>query len=435
MSLPLKRKDERQEYLKLDHMPETKGDFYDRLEVRSAASRDKSLLTALSGFLHQAIENAPAVANQLNGIDPTCIDSFTALATIQLMRKSELIEKQQASLPFGGLNGTPVARLGKIFVSPGPIYDPEGTRPDYWRFARAMFAAGFRPGDLVHNTFAYHLTPAGSMAESGARALGCPVIAAGTGQTEKQLQVIAQLRPTAYVGTPSFLKILLEKAREDKVDASSIKKALVSGEAFPPALAKQFEQEFGISAFQCYATADIGLIAYETQAREGLVIDEEVIVEIVRPGTGDLVAEGEVGEVVVTVFNPDYPLIRFATGDLSAVIPSPSPCGRTNRRLKGWMGRADQTTKIKGMFVHPKQIADIVGRHPEIAKACLIVTSSNSQDSMQLECEVEQASLDLEKGINASLKTVTNLNGKVTFVAPGSLANDGKVIDDRREQG
>ncbi len=416
-------------------MPETKGVFYDRLEVRSAANRDTSLLTALSGFLHQAAENAPAVARQLDGIDPSTINSFEALATLPVIRKSELIEKQQASLPFGELNGTPIERLAKIYVSPGPIYDPEGTRPDYWRFARAMFAAGFRPGDIVHNTFAYHLTPAGSMAESGARALGCPVIAAGTGQTEKQLDVIAQLRPAAYVGTPSFLKILLEKAREEGVDVSSINKALVSGEAFPLALAEELEQEFDITAFQCYATADAGLIAYETKAREGLVIDEEVIVEIVRPGTGDPVAEGEVGEVVVTVFNPDYPLIRFATGDLSAIMAPPSPCGRTNRRLKGWMGRADQTTKIKGMFVHPKQVADLAKRHPEIAKARLVVTQSAHLDEMTLECEVDVGTSALERSIQASLKAVTGLTGTVSLVAPGSLANDGKVIDDHRERG
>jgi len=416
-------------------MPETKGVFYDRLEVRSAADRETSLLTALPGFLNQAIENAPAVAEQLDGMDLTTVNNFEALATLPVIRKSDLIEKQQASLPFGGLNGTSIDRLAKIFVSPGPIYDPEGTRPDYWRFARAMFAAGFRPGDLVHNTFAYHLTPAGSMAESGARALGCPVIAAGTGQTEKQVQVIAQLRPDAYVGTPSFLKILLEKARDEELDVTSIKKALVSGEAFPPALANELEQNHGIAAFQCYATADAGLIAYETKARDGLVIDEEVIVEVVRPGTGDPVSEGEVGEVVVTVFNPDYPLIRFATGDLSLMMPGPSPCGRTNRRLKGWMGRADQTTKVKGMFVHPRQIADIVQRHDEIAKARLVVTSSNSLDVMTLECEVMDGTPALGEAVAENLKAVTGLNGAVHLVAPGTLANDGKVIDDQREIG
>ena len=420
---------------KLDSMPETQGVFYDRLEVRSVANREKSQLTALSGFLNQAIENAPAVAEQLSGVDPASIASFEQLAAIPIMRKSELIERQQAFLPFGKLNGTPVERLGKIFISPGPIYDPEGTRPDYWRFARALYAAGFRSGDLVHNTFAYHMTPAGSMAESGARALGCPVVAAGTGQTEKQVEVIGQLRPAGYIGTPSFLKILLERAKEDGIDVSSIKKALVSGEAFPPSLAKQLDQDFSISAYQCYATADVGLIAYETCAREGLVIDEDIIVEIVRPGTGDPVVPGEVGEVVVTVFNPDYPLIRFATGDLSAMMTEPSPCGRTNRRLKGWMGRADQTTKIKGMFVHPKQIADIVKRHPEVAKARLVVTRPNDLDSMTLECEVDAETPALETNISASLTTITNLKGTVALVKPGTLANDGKVIDDQRDLG
>jgi phenylacetate-CoA ligase len=415
-------------------MPETKGVFYDRLEIRPATNRDKSMLTALPGFLHQSIENAPAVARQLDGIDPTRIDSFEALATLPVRRKSDLIEQQHQALPFGQLNGTPIERLGKIFVSPGPIFEPEGTRPDYWRFARALFAAGIRSGDVVHNTFAYHLTPAGSMAESGARALGCPVIPAGTGQTEKQLEIISQLRPTAYTGTPSFLNILMERGRDDGIDVSSIGKALVSGEAFPPTLAEKLKRDFDIAAYQCYATAEAGLIAYETTARDGLVIDEEVIVEIVRPGTGDPLPAGEVGEVVVTVFNPDYPLIRFATGDLSAIMPAPSPCGRTNRRLKGWMGRADQTTKIKGMFVHPSQIAAIAGRHVEIGKARLVVVSHDNRDSMTLECEVEDAASDLADAIRTSLKIVTSLNGEVSLVPAGTLANDGKVIDDRRQQ-
>ncbi len=420
---------------KLDSMPERKRVFYDRLEVRSAADRSTAQFTALSGFLQQAQENAPAVAAQLSGIDLAKINNVEALQAIPIMRKSDLIARQQASLPFGDLNGTPIERLGKIYMSPGPIYDPEGTRPDYWRFARCMFAAGFRHGDLVHNTFAYHLTPAGAMAESGARALGCPVVAAGTGQTEKQLQAIEQLRPVAYVGTPSFLKILFERAREEGVDASSLRKALVSGEAFPPSAADQLERDFGIAAYQCYATADVGLIAYETSAREGLVIDEEVIVEIVRPGTGDPLPPGEVGEVVVTVFNPDYPLVRFATGDLSAMITSPSPCGRTNSRLKGWMGRADQTTKIKGMFVHPGQVADIVKRHPEVIKARLVVTRPNGLDRMELACESDDGSHDLQRAIQGSLKEVTSLSGTVVLVAPGTLANDGKIIDDQREQG
>ncbi|MEM9441531.1 MAG: AMP-binding protein [Pseudomonadota bacterium] len=415
-------------------MPERKGIFYDRLEVRSADDRDRSLLTALPGFLQQAIENADAVASQLDGIDPKAIDSFERLAELPIRRKNDLIEQQEDSPPFAGLNGTPIERLAKVFVSPGPIFEPEGARSDYWRFARAMFAAGFRPGDLVHNTFAYHFTPAGSMAETGARALGCPVIPAGTGQTEKQLDVIERLSPVAYVGTPSFLKILLDRGRDERKEIGSFEKALVSGEAFPPALAAELEQNFGISAYQCYATADAGLIAYESKAREGLIIDEDVIVEIVRPGTGDPVDPGEVGEVVVTVFNPDYPLIRFATGDLSLVMPGPSPCGRTNRRLKGWMGRADQTTKIKGMFVHPSQVAKVVASHASIGKTRLVVTRHDNLDVMTLECETTDGGDQLKSTIQTSLKTITGLNGEVKFLAPGALPNDGKVIDDQRPQ-
>ena len=416
-------------------MPERKGVFYDRLEVRSGADRDRSMLTALPGFLQQSIENAPTAATQLEGLDPKMIDSFERLAELPVQRKSELIDRQRENPPFGGLNGTPVERLAKVFTSPGPIFEPEGARSDYWRFARALFAAGFRPGDLVHNTFSYHLTPAGSMAESGARALGCPVIPAGTGQTEKQLEVIERLRPIAYTGTPSFLKILMERGRDDGVEITSFKKALVSGEAFPPALAEELEQSYGINAYQCYATADAGLIAYESAARDGLVIDEDVIVEIVRPGTGDPVPAGEVGEVVVTVFNPDYPLIRFATGDLSAIMPGPSPCGRTNRLLRGWMGRADQTTKVKGMFVHPSQIAKIAARHAAIGKARLVVTRADNLDVMTLECEATDCDDQLTSAIKASLKAITGLNGDVRLAAPDTLPNDGKVIDDQRPQG
>ena len=413
-------------------MPERKGVFYDRLEVRSVADRDRSMLTALPGFLQQAIENSTAAAEQLADVDPKTIDSFEQLAELPVRRKSELIDRQQGEVPFGGMNGTPIGRLAKIFVSPGPIFEPEGSRSDYWRFARALFAAGIRTGDLVHNTFAYHLTPAGSMAESGARALGCPVIPAGTGQTEKQLDVIQRLSPIAYVGTPSFLKILLERGREEGMDALSFKKALVSGEAFPQALAEELEQTFGIDAYQCYATADAGLIAYESKARDGLVIDEDVIVEIVRPGTGDPLSPGEVGEVVVTVFNPDYPLIRFATGDLSLIMTGPSPCGRTNRRLKGWMGRADQTTKVKGMFIHPQQIAKIAALHDGIGKSRLVVTREDNLDVMMLECEAQNPEDQLLSAVKASLKTVTGINGDVRLTSPGTLPNDGKVIDDQR---
>jgi len=421
-------------------MPERKGVFYDRLEVRSVVDRDRSMLTALPGFLQQAVENSPAAAAQLDGIDTKTIDSFERLSKLPVRRKSELIDQQRDSMPFGGMNGTPVERLAKIFTSPGPIFEPEGTRTDYWRFARALFAAGIRPGDLVYNTFAYHLTPAGSMAENGARALGCPVVPAGTGQTEKQLEVIKHLQPIAYVGTPSFLKILMERGQSDGMAIGSFRKALVSGEAFPPALADELEQTFAIHAYQCYATADAGLIAYESNARDGLVIDEDVIVEIVRPGTGDPVPPGDVGEVMVTVFNPDYPLIRFATGDLSAMMMGPSPCGRTNRRLRGWMGRADQTTKVKGMFVHPSQIAKVAAQHGSIGKARLVVTQDANLDVMTLECETADPEdgvreAGVQDAIKASLKAVTGLNGQVKLLATGALPNDGKVIDDRRQQG
>jgi phenylacetate-CoA ligase len=407
-------------------------DFYDQLEVRPPAQREQEMLAALPGLLSHAVEGAPALAAHLAGVDPQAVTSLAALAALPILRKSDLSERQHADPPFGGLTATPVAQLAKLFMSPGPIVEPEGARPDYWRFGRAMYGAGFRAGDVVHNAFAYHLTPAGSMVESGARAIGCPVIPAGTGQTELQLTVIAQLRPAAFAGTPSFLKILLERGRTDGVDTSCCTKALVGGEAFPRALADEFAGEFGVHAYQCYGTADLGLIAYETPPREGLVIDEGVLIEIVRPGTGEPVPVGEVGEVVVTVFNPDYPLIRFATGDLSAILPGQSPCGRTNRRLRGWLGRADQTTKIKGLFVYPRQIAEIIRRHPEVGRARLVVERQDHVDRMTLHCEVESRPEGLAEAIVTTVTALTGLRGTITLVAPGALANDGKVIDDRR---
>jgi phenylacetate-CoA ligase len=407
-------------------------DAFDRLERRPPEERDRQMLAALPDLVRRAIAGAPAMAEHLAGIDPARVTSFAALAALPVLRKSDLSERQRASPPFGGLTATPSAELAKIFMSPGPILEPEGTRPDYWRFGRAMYAAGFRRGDIIHNAFAYHLTPAGSIIESGARALGCPVIPAGTGQTELQLTAIARVRPAAYAGTPSFLKILLERGRADGVDTSCLTKALVGGEAFPRSLAEWFETEFGVRAYQCYGTADLGLIAYETAARDGLVIDEGVVVEIVRPGTGDPVPPGEVGEVVVTTFNPDYPLIRFATGDLSALLPGQSPCGRTNRRLRGWLGRADQTTKVKGLFVYPRQIAEIAKRHPAVGRARLLVDRHEHVDRMTLWCEVDARPDGLAEAIAATLTSITGLRGEIAFAAPGELANDGKVIDDRR---
>jgi phenylacetate-CoA ligase len=408
------------------------SDHFDQLERREPTERDRDTLAALPDLLRRALAGAPALAEHFTGFDPAAVTSLAALAELPVLRKSDLSERQQASPPFGGLTTTPVAQLTKVFMSPGPILEPEGARPDYWRFARAIYAAGIRPGEIVHNAFAYHLTPAGSMVESGARAIGCPVIPAGTGQTELQLTVIARVRPAAYAGTPSFLKILLERGRADGVDTSCFKKALVGGEAFPRTLADWFEGEFGVRAYQCYGTADLGLVAYETPPREGLVIDEGVLVEIVRPGTGDPVPVGEVGEVVVTVFNPDYPLIRFATGDLSAVLPGQSPCGRTNRRLRGWLGRADQTTKVKGLFVYPRQIAEIKNRHSEVGRARLVVERHEHVDHMTLHCEVDARPHGLAEAIASTLTSITGLRGEVALAAPGELANDGKVIDDRR---
>jgi phenylacetate-CoA ligase len=349
-----------------------------------------------------------------------------------------LLELQQHSRAQGGnvFGGFSTASLGghmpRVFASPGPIYEPEGTAKDYWRMARAIFASGFRAGELIHNSFSYHFVPAGSMMETGAHALGCTVFPGGTGQTEQQVQAMAELKPAGYIGTPSFLKIIVEKAAEMGVALPGVTKAMFGGEAFPPSLRDWFAQH-GIAGYQCYATADLGSIAYETSAREGLVLDEGVILEIVRPGTGDPVSPGEVGEVVVTTLNPLYPLIRFGTGDLSAVLPGHCPTGRTNTRIKGWMGRADQTTKIRGMFVHPGQVDQIVKRFPEISRARLVVTGEMANDTMTLKVETACSGPDaLTSKLMEAIRDVTKLRGQVEVVLPGVLPNDGKVIEDAR---
>ncbi len=406
--------------------------YFDSLETRDPEQRERELFAALPVQLAHAKQRAPALAELYRAVDPAGIASREALAKLPVIRKHELIERQKAAPPFGGLNATPVGRLGRVFSSPGPIYDPEGRGDDWWRFARSLYAAGFRAGELVHNTFSYHFTPAGFMVEGAAHKIGCAVFPAGVGQTEMQVQAIADLKPVGYIGTPSFLKIILEKANESKADVSSLSKAVVSGEAFFPNQ-RALCVERGINAYQAYGTADLGLVAYETEAREGLVLEESLILEIVRPGTGDPVASGEVGEVVVTSFNPDYPLIRFGTGDLSAVLPGASPCGRTNVRIKGWMGRADQTAKVKGMFVHPSQVAEALRRHPEIGKARLVVDNETGQDRMTLRCEAQAVPDGLAQAVIASLRDVTKLRGEVAFVRPGELPNDGKVIDDARK--
>jgi phenylacetate-CoA ligase len=412
----------------------------DALETRAQEAREAALMAALPAQIAHAQQHSAAFADILQGIDAAQINNRAALAQLPVTRKYELLERQQALRgqdPFGGFAAigwkgmVRSAGVRRVYQSPGPIYEPEGHAPDYWRAARAMAAAGFEAGDLVHNCFSYHLTPGAWIMESGAQALGCAVIPGGVGNTEQQLAAIADLRPGAYSGTPSFLKILVEKAAEAN-QKLSITKALVSGEAFPPSL-RDWLAECGIAAYQCYATADVGLIAYETQAREGLVIDEGVIVEIVRPGTGDPVAEGEVGEVVVTVLNPDYPLIRFGTGDLSAVLPGHCPTGRTNTRIKGWMGRADQTTKVRGMFVHPGQVAEIVKRFPEVSKARLVVSGEMANDQMAFNVETLAVNDEgLKARIADAVRDVTKLRGDVSLTAPGTLPNDGKVIEDAR---
>ncbi len=402
---------------------------FDALETRPPEQREAELFAALPAQIAHAKGNAPFFATLFADINPRDIASRKALASLPVTRKSDLVELQKQQLPFGGLNAIAPGRLARLFVSPGPIYDAEGTGSDFWRTARVMYAAGFRAGDIVHNTFSYHLTPAGSMFETGAHALGCAVIPAGIGQTEMQVATISALKPNAYAGTPSFLKMLFEKADELSGDISSIRKAIVSGEAFLGP-AREFIKARGVDAYQAYGSADLGMIAYESIAREGLILDENIIVEIVRPGTAEPVTDGEVGEVVVTTFNRDYPLIRFATGDLSAVLAGTSPCGRTNIRIKGWMGRADQTTKVRGMFVHPHQIAEIVKRHPAIHKARLTVSHVDSADAMLLSCETS-AALDTE-AVKNSIRDVTKLRGDVVLVANGALANDGKVIEDCR---
>jgi phenylacetate-CoA ligase len=411
------------------------NDFFDPLETRTPAEREAALLAALPSHITFAKENSQAFGRLFADVDPRAVTTREALAKLPVTRKYELLDLQKqhrATDIFGGFaTVTYGAGMPRIFASPGTLYEPEGHREDYWRAARALFAAGFRPGELLHNCFSYHFVPAGSMMETGAHYLGCTVFPGGTGQTEQQVQVMSELKPSGYAGTPSFLKIILEKAAEMGVALPSLKKALVSGEACPPSLREWFSAH-NVDAYQCYATADLGLIAYETSAREGLVLDEQVLVEIVRPGTGDPVPEGEVGELVVTTFNRDYPLIRFGTGDLSAVLAGNCPTGRTNTRIKGWMGRADQTTKIRGMFVHPGQVADIARRFPEVVKARLVVTGEMANDSMTLKVESANDSADLQTRLGDAIRDVTKLRGTVELVTPGSLPNDGKVIEDAR---
>jgi phenylacetate-CoA ligase len=411
--------------------------YFDPLEIQSPEAREAALMAALPAHLANAKQQAPGLARILEHIDPAKITSRDALATLPVTRKSDLPALQKRLPPLGGLNATPVEKLAKLFVSPGPTYEPEGLDRDWWRTARSLFAAGFRAGHRVVNSFAYHLTPAGSMLESGALALGCTMVPTGVGQTEMQVTVIRDLRVNGYVGTPSFLKLIVEKADELGADVSCLERALVSGEYLPAALRKQLGER-GIRVTQMYATADLGLIAYESvmpdgTVNDGMITDEGLILEIVMPGSGDPVPPGEVGEVVVTTFNRDYPLVRFATGDLSATLADTSPCGRTNTRIRGWMGRADQSTKVRGMFVTPGQVNEIRRRHPEIARARLVVDGDAGNDRMTLKCEVRAQPEGFAAAVVESIRDITNLRGEAEIVASGTLANDGKVVEDLRK--
>ncbi len=407
-------------------------EFYDDLEVRDAGLRAREEFGLLPDLIAVAMDKAPGWSRQLEGVDPEDITSREALSSLPVLRKFDLKALQSENPPFGEFTTTAVKDLGRLFMSPGPIFEPEGTGSDWWRAARALFAAEIRATDIVHNSFAYHLTPAGHMFENGAHALGCTVIPAGAGNTEMQVEAIANLRPSAYAGTPDFLKILLDKGLEADQDLSCITKASVSGAALPPSLRQELNDR-GVHVSQCYGTADLGIIAYETPALDGMVVNEGVIVEILNPGTSDPVDDGEVGEVVVTSFNRDYPMIRFATGDLSAVMAGMSPCGRTNMRIEGWRGRADQSAKVKGMFVHPGQVVEVAKKHQDLGRVRLVIGRENQNDTMLLKAESRNNEASFAEAVAATLQMVCKLRGKVELVAPGSLPNDGVIIADERK--
>jgi phenylacetate-CoA ligase len=406
------------------------ADHYDALETRTPAEREADLFSRLPDLLREAM-GTPAYAERLKGVDPSEITSRAALARLPVLRKSDLPALHKAAPPFGGFVAAAASSFGRLFTSPGPIFEPEPAYADPWRGARALFAAGFRSGDVVLNTFSYHLTPGGFIFDTAARALGCAVIPAGPGNTEQQFELIEAFRPVGYSGTPDFLKMLLNGASTAGRDVSSIKRALVSGAAFPKPLQDEIKS-CGIDAYQAFGTADLGLIAYETPAREGMVVNEELILEIVRPGSGDPVSEGDVGEIVVTTLDPHHPWIRLAIGDLTASLPGQSPCGRSNMLIKGWLGRADQTTKIKGMFVRPEQIAEIARRHPELGRLRLVVTRVDNSDMMTLKAEAATLDATLREAVTATLRAVTKLGGTVECIPPQSLPNDGKLIADER---
>jgi len=406
-------------------------DFFDALETRDSALREEQQFDELKKQLHNARDHAPAYAAILADVDIASVNDRITLSAIPLTRKSDIAERQSELPPLGGYAAAQMDSFYNVFASPGGIFEPGAARDDYWNFARGLYAAGIRAGDLIHNTFSYHFTPAGLMVDSAARALGCPVFPGGIGQTELQVQVMARLKPRAYCGTPSFLKIILDKAAEMEIPVDTLSLGLVGGEALPGSLRTELSDS-GVDVVQFYGTADLGMVAYESSAKEGMILEEKVIVEIVRPGTGEPVAEGEVGEIVVTTLSPEYPLIRFATGDLSAFMSGNSPCGRTNRRIKGWMGRADQTAKVRGMFVHPSQVASVVSRHDELLRARLVIGRVDNQDVMTLKCEIENHQESIEQLIEQSVREICKLRADIELCPAGALPNDGVVIEDSR---
>ncbi len=405
------------------------GDFYDKLETRDPEQREAEQFAELRSLVALAKDKAPYWKRAFAGIEAGDIASRDALASLPVTRKSELMKVQAADPPFGGMTIVPVGEFRRVFRSPGPICEPMGAKPDWFRGARSLYAAGFRKGDVVHNTFSYHFTPGAFMMESAAEALGCTVFPGGVGQTEQQVEAIRHFGAVGFMGTPDFLKIVLDKAEEMGTALPSLAKALVGGGALFPSLRAEIQGK-GVDAMQNYGTADVGLVAYETPALEGMVLDEGVIVEIVRPGSGDPVPDGEVGEVVVTTLNDDYPLFRFATGDMSAVDAGQSSCGRTNTRIKGWMGRADQTTKVRGMFIRPEQVNRVLARHPEIARLRLVVGSENNLDTATLMVEAPTRDDAFRDTVAESFRAECKMRGRIEFA--DSLPNDGKVIDDRR---
>ena len=406
-------------------------DFFDALETRDSALRENQQFDELKKQLHNARDHAPAYAAILADVDIASVNDRTTLAAIPLTRKSDIAKRQSELPPLGGYAAAPMDSFYNVFASPGGIFEPGAARDDYWNFARGLYAAGVRAGDLIHNTFSYHFTPAGLMVDSAERALGCPVFPGGIGQTELQVQVMARLKPRAYCGTPSFLKIILDKAAEMEISVDTLSLGLVGGEALPGSLRTELSDS-GVDVVQFYGTADLGMVAYESSAKEGMILEEKVIVEIVRPGTGEPVPEGVVGEIIVTTLSPEYPLIRFATGDLSAFMSGNSPCGRTNRRIKGWMGRADQTAKVRGMFVHPSQVASVVSRHDELLRARLVIGRVDNQDVMTLKCEIENHQESIEQLIEQSVREICKLRADIELCPAGALPNDGVVIEDAR---